>query len=408
MAARVLHVALIDDSLKYLLGNQLVHLQRGGYEIHAASSPGRWRGELEACGIRFHPAPLFRSLTPVADLRAIAALVRICRRERIDIVHTHVAKAGLLGQIAARLAGVPHAVNTVHGFLFTDFSHWSRRRFFLAAECLIASLADLELFQSREKLEFAVEAGICRRAAARYIGNGIDAGRFDPGRLGPGTRERTRAALGIPADALVVGMVAFYAREKGYLEFFEAARRLADEFPSMWFVTSGIALGQGIRRAIPDDIAERLGLAGRVVRLRDRSDMPELYSAMDVVTLPSYREGLPRCLMEAAMMAKPIVASAISGVREVVTDGVNGFLVPVRDPDALAGAIGRLARDPELRRRMGDAGRKHARAHFDERDVFSRVEAAYRELRSVPAPAGLDQDRTPSRAAGRDARREAV
>ena len=391
---RVLHVAVIDDSLKYLLKSQLQYLRERGYEIHAMSSPGRWRRDLEEAGITFHPAPLLRRFSPLADLRAILSMARVFRRERIDIVHTHVAKAALLGQIAARLARVPLTVNTVHGFLFTDFSSRLRRLAFLWLERITAAFADLELFQSQEKLELAVEVGVCRRDRARHIGNGINVALFDPTRFGPEARLRARAALGLPPEALVVGMAASYSREKGYMEFFEAARTLAAEFPTIRFLTVGISLSQGIRNPIPEDILQRTGLADRVVRLEDREDMPDLYACMDIVTLPSYREGLPRCLMEAAMMGKPIVASNISGNREVVEDGVNGFLVPVRDAPALAEAIGRLARDPGLRQRMGEAGRRKALAAFDERQVFEEVEQGYRELlarRFVPAAApGLE------------------
>jgi glycosyltransferase involved in cell wall biosynthesis len=344
------------------------------------SSPGRWRAELEAAGITFHPAPLLRRFSLLADLRAILTMMRVFRRQRIDIVHTHVAKAALLGQISARLAGVPLTVNTVHGFLFTDFSSRLRRQAFLWLERISAFFADLELFQSQEKLELAVEVGVCRRERARHIGNGIDTTLFDPARFGPEARARTRAALGIPPDALVVGMVAFHSRQKGYMEFFEAARKLAEQFPTMRFLTVGVSLSQGIRNPISENVLERTGLVGRVVGLQDRRDMPDLYACMDIVTLPSYREGLPRCLMEAAMMAKPIVASDISGNREVVEDGVNGFLVPVRDAPALADAVARLAREPELRRRMGEAGRRKGLLAFDERQVFEKVEQGYREL----------------------------
>jgi glycosyltransferase involved in cell wall biosynthesis len=391
---RVLHVAVLDDSLKYLLKSQLEYLREQGYEIHAMSSPGRWRRDLEAAGIRFHAAPLLRRFSPLADLRAILTMVRVFRRERIDIVHTHVAKAALLGQIAARLARVPLTVNTVHGFLFTDFTSRLRRLAFLWLERITAAFADLELFQSQEKLELAVEVGVCRRDRARHIGNGINTVLFDPTRFPPDAPRRARAALGLSPDAVVVGMVAFYSRQKGYMELFEAARMLAAEFPSIRFLTVGVSLSQGIRNPIPWDILQRSGLSDRVIHLEDREDMPELYSCMDIVTLPSHREGLPRCLMEAAMMGKPIVASNISGNREVVEEGVNGFLVPVRDASALVEAIRRLAKDPTLRQRMGAAGRQKALAAFDEQRVFEKVAQGYRDMLEVrtiqrrPVPVG--------------------
>jgi len=376
---RVLHVAVIDDSLKFLLKNQLLHLRSKGYEVHAMSSPGRWRGELEAAGVRFHPVRLLRRFSPLSDLLALVRMVFIFRRERIHIVHTHIAKAALLGQVAAWIARVPISVNTGHGFLFTGFTGAIPRGVLKALERVTALFAAVTLFQSRENYEVALAEGICRPGRAVHIGNGIDLRLFAPERFSAADTVRKRLEVGLTPDATVVGIVGFYDRRKGYGEFHAAARRLRERFPHVRFLTIGASLSQGLRDPIPPDLVDRYGLRDRTVTLQDRDDMPDLYACMDIVVLPSYWEGLPRCLMEAAAMAKPIVASDISGNREVVEHGVNGLLVPPRDAGALAEAIATLIAQPALRLAMGAAGRQKAQRLFDERQVFAAIDTVYQE-----------------------------
>jgi glycosyltransferase involved in cell wall biosynthesis len=174
-------------------------------------------------------------------------------------------------------------------------------------------------------------------------------------------------------------MVGRLVREKGYLEFFAAARALREQFPAARFVVVG-PMENEKQDALGPDTARAYGLGEEIQFLGMRSDMPALYAQMDVLVLPSHREGFPRAPMEAAAMGVPTVATNIRGCREVVVAGESGLLVPLRDPPALAAALSRLLREPALRQTMGEAARRRALSHFDEQVVFARVADTYRRL----------------------------
>ncbi|HSD25773.1 MAG TPA: glycosyltransferase, partial [Vicinamibacteria bacterium] len=212
---RVAHVTTIDGSLRYLLLDQLLALRERGYEVTGISSPGRDVTFLEARGIRHEAVAITRRLTPLADLRSLVGLYRLMRRRRFTIVHAHNPKPGLLAQVAARLAGVPVVVNTVHGFYFHERMRPTARRFYVSVERIAARCSDLILAQNEEDVETARREGIAPPPRIVRLGNGIDLERFDPARLEHESRRRTRHALGIPPDAPVVGFVGRLVAEKG-------------------------------------------------------------------------------------------------------------------------------------------------------------------------------------------------
>ncbi|OGQ25216.1 MAG: glycosyl transferase family 1 [Deltaproteobacteria bacterium RBG_16_71_12] len=375
---RVAHVCTVDLSLRYLLGNQMQHLQRAGFDVIGISTPGPHVPWLEQHGIRHVPVPMQRAFTPLDDLRAVADLARVMRREKLTIVHTHNAKPGLLGQLAARLAGVPIVVNTIHGYYFQDDTPLLKRRFYVLLEQVAASCSDDILSQSKEDLETAVREHICARGDIEHLGNGIDVTRFDP--TSPDAdRARARASLGLAPDQLVLGFVGRLVEEKGVRELWAAVHELRARFPRIRLVIvgetdrlKGDALGQ------PD--AKAAGVDDLCVFTGWRDDLPSLYAAMDVCVLPSWREGFPRVPMEASAMGIPVVATDIRGCREAVEHGVNGVLVPAKDAGALTRALEALLSDEGARHRLGDGGRRLARERFDERRIFATVERHYREL----------------------------
>ncbi len=376
---RVMHVASVDLSVRFLLLNQMRYLEAHGYETAAVCGPGPWIGEVESQGVKVFTAPLTRRPTPLNDLRALVSLVALFRRERPDIVHTHTPKAGLLGQYAGKLAGVPHLVHTIHGLYFPGHMKSWQRPLFVLLERLTMQFAHAVLSQNREDVGTAVRERICNPSRIRYIGNGIDLSVFDPAAIPATERERVRAELGRRPGQPVVGMVGRLVEEKGYLEFFEAVRLLRDRFPEACFLAVGPQETEK-RDAIGPATARRYGVGDIVRFLGMRRDMAALYSQMDLLVLPSHREGFPRSPMEAAAMGVPTVATDIRGCREVVVPEETGLLVPLRDPPALAAAIGRLLANPALRHSMGAAARARALAEFDERLVFARVEQAYQAL----------------------------
>jgi glycosyltransferase involved in cell wall biosynthesis len=377
--AVVAHVTTAATSLRYLLLNQLTTLQDAGYTVVGVSAPGPDASLVEASGIRHEPVPMTRRVTPLADGLSLFRLYRLMRRRRFTLVHAHTPKPGLLAQVAARLAGVPVVVNTIHGFYFHDRMPGGRRRFWVAIERIAARCSDLILSQNEEDVETAVREGIAPRHLLRVLGNGIDLARFDPARVGTDARRRTRLSLGLPADAPLVGFVGRLVAEKGVPELLEAAVLVRERFPEARFLFVG-SLDAEKADGVTPDVAHARGLGAACVFTGVRQDMPELYTAMDVFVLPSHREGFPRAPMEASAMRVPCVVTDVRGCRQAVSAGRNGLLVPVGDVRALADAIVSVLADPDLARRLGEEGRRRALAEFDERRVAAKVLSEYERL----------------------------
>jgi glycosyltransferase involved in cell wall biosynthesis/ribosomal protein S18 acetylase RimI-like enzyme len=379
---KVAHLTTTDLTLRYLLLGQLRRLAAEGHQVTGISAPGPHAAALEAAGIRFVPwRNATRAWDPVADARALAELVALLRRERFDLVHTHNPKPGVLGRVAARLAGVPLVVNTVHGLYATPEDRLGKRAAVLGLEWLAGRCSDLELYQSEEDLRWARRLRLARRGRSHLLGNGTDLGRFDPALVPAERAAALRRELGLPADALVVGAVGRLVAEKGYRELFAAARAVRRADPRVRFVAVG---APDLDKADAIDQAELARAAGDVLVTGWRDDVRDLLAVMDVFVLASWREGMPRSAIEAAAMGRAMVLTDIRGCREVARHDREALLVPPRDPDALAGAISRLAVDPALRQRLGAAARDRALERFSEAKVADRVVEHYRRLAGTP------------------------
>jgi glycosyltransferase involved in cell wall biosynthesis len=390
----VVHVATVDSSLEVLLGPLLEGVLGAGYDVVGASAPGPYVEALARRGVRHIPlAHTTRSMAPLEDARALAELVRLFRRVRPAIVHTHTPKPGIYGRLAARLARIPAVVNTVHGLYAVPEDPLPKRIAVYGAERLAATCSHAELLVNAEDRETLLRLRVPDERLT-VIGNGIDLGRFNQTKIDPDDRVAARRELGATSDHdVIVGLVGRLVREKGYLEAFDAAARLRDRHPELRVAvigpdepTKADGLTAGDKRA-----AENIG----VRFLGGRDDVPRLYAAMDIFVLASHREGFPLSPMEAAAMGVPAVVTDIRGCRQVVDDGETGLLVPPRDPAALAEAIDRLASDPALRRRLGGAARSKAVASFGHQRCVDLVLATYERLlhaagRTTPSTAAVD------------------
>jgi glycosyltransferase involved in cell wall biosynthesis len=381
---KVVHITTIDGSLRYLLLNQLQSIQEAGYEVSAISAPGSHVPEVEKAGIRHLAVPFVRSssLKPFADLIAFWHLYQTMRRERFTIVHTHTAKPDLYGQMAARLAGVPVVMSTLHGFYFHEHMRPMWRRFYIALSKLSARFSDVILSQNSEDIKTAAVEKICLPERIKFLGNGIDVVRFNRERLDPAVLDQTRQGLGLEPGTPVVGFVGRLVRDKGLLELFEAAKLVLQQHPHAKFLIVGPD-NREKSDALSPETARDYGVADACIFTGRRHDMPELYALMDVFVLPSHREAFPRAPMEASAMGVPCVVTNVRGCREAVEDGRNGCLVPLGDSRALAEAISGLLRDQERARQMGLAGRQIALERFDEQHVFAKVKSEYVRLLQV-------------------------
>ncbi|HEY9445850.1 MAG TPA: glycosyltransferase [Burkholderiales bacterium] len=385
---KIAHVTTVGISLYGLLLNQMRSLRQEGYEIVAISSPSSFAPAIEAAGIRHIAVSITRKITPVADLVSLWRLWRVMRRERFTIVHTHTPKAGLLGQLAARLAGVPLVVNTVHGFYLHSGMNPTARRIYLLLEKLAAICSNCILSQNAEDIEIAVREHVCRAEKIKFLGNGIDLTQFDPDAVSTGNVARLRAELGLKHCARVVGFVGrLAAKRKGFADFLAAAREIAARVPDCQFLVvgesdHGKADATEASAAGVHGVAERFVFAGQ----RDKNELPHFYKLMDVLVLPSIFEGLPRVVMEASAMGVPSVVTEVKGNREAVVHECNGLLVPLGDIRALADAVIRVLTDRGLANEMSAKGRGMALERFDEQATFATVKAEYRRLLSEKRP----------------------
>lgn len=376
---KIAHITTIDLSLRYLLFNQLRSIQAAGYAVTGISTPGPDVPVLTTAGIPHISVPMTRTLSPLADLKALAQLVRVLRRERFTVVHTHNPKPGLLGQLAARLAGVPFVVNTLHGFYFHAGTKSTVRRFYITLEKLAARCSDVILSQNSEDIQTAIAEGICPPEKIKFLGNGIDLQRFDRRRIDPQALAQRCAEFNLDPTRPVVGFVGRLVAEKGILELLQAAKQVLAVAPTTQFLVVG-PIDHEKADALTPAIAQEYGVADAFTFTGLRQDMPELYALMDLFVLPSHREGFPRSPMEASAMRVPCIVTDIRGCREAVEHERNGLLVPLGQADALAAAILQLLAQPEQAKALGQAGRQLAEAHFDEELVFSKVKAEYRRL----------------------------
>jgi glycosyltransferase involved in cell wall biosynthesis len=253
----------------------------------------------------------------------------------------------------------------------------ARRALVYALERAASLCSGAELVQNPEDLAVLARLGVPDRKLV-LLGNGVELERFHP-RGDEDSRRQARAEFGVDENAVVVGMVARLVWQKGFREFFAAAERLRDRHPEVVFIVVGGSDPEKSDAIAPEDLAAA-GRRGRIVFAGDRNQMERVYPAFDIFVLPSYREGFPRSAMEAAASGLPVIATDIRGCRQAVTDGQSGLLVPPHDPARLAKAIEELVVDPELRQRMGAAGRRKAEAEFDDRAVVSKTIDAYERV----------------------------
>lgn len=377
MGLRIAQVATSGVSVMLLLLDQIKALEADGHNVVAVCAPGPWVQNVRGAGVKVEAVAMEREIAPLRDIRSTGALARLFREHKFDVVHTHTPKAGLIGPLAARLAGVPHVVHTIHGLLFHDRMPRLHQSVFWIPEKITATFCHRLLSQSREDVERAVRSRLCSRKKIAYLGNGIDVARFAP--QADYNRTEKLREVGLEAADFVVGSVGRLVKEKGFMELFAAAEILTARYPRIKFVVIGpreVDQNDALDSSFMDDL-QRRGVV-RFVSWCD--DMRPWYAAMDVFVLPSYREGIPRACMEAAAMMRPVVASDIRGCREAVLDGDTGLLVPPRDVEGLVGAIERLHEDRNMRARMGERARQHIVEKFNNKDVCRRLCEFYARL----------------------------
>lgn len=353
----------------------LEFLDRGKYDITLMSAPGgAWEERArQVPGVRVVLlSSLTRPIHPLLDLEAFFRMTRFIRKEGFDIVHTHSSKAGILGRLAAKLAGTPCIIHTIHGFPFHDFMHPLIRRFYILLEKWTSKITDKLITVSKLNQKKAIELGFAPPEQFINIYSGIRYERFDA----EVDVQEKRKSLNIPTNSTVVGMVGRLSAQKAPEYFIQAIPHVLAQHPDTQF----LLVGDGELRGEIESLADTLSITHCLHILGFREDVPEILSLFDVFVLSSLWEGLGRSLTEALYLKRPVVATRVEGVPELVEDGKTGILVEPKDPVALARGINELISDPSFAQRLGEAGRKRVIADFCAENMTKQITHLYEEL----------------------------
>lgn len=351
--------------------------QAAGYDVLLVSPPGEYGARFADIGLRWQPITMDRrSLNPLREAGVLLRLAGLLRRERPVLVHGFTVKCAVYGSFAARLAGLPGRVNAITGMGYVFSSNQLKARLLRPLVCGLFRLtlggrcARL-ILQNPDDVAVFEEARLVDPKQIRLIrGSGVDCTRFVP---------RAPPVLQTGARPLRVLLAARLLWDKGIGEYAGAARALHAKGVTATFLLAGTP-DSGHPDGVSESTLHKWVDEGALEWVGQVSDMATMLRDVDVVVLPSYREGLPKSLIEAAACGLPLVTCDAIGCREAVADGENGFLVPPRNVSALASALDRLLRDPALRERMGKASRAKALAEFDERIVIEKTLDVYQEV----------------------------
>jgi glycosyltransferase involved in cell wall biosynthesis len=366
-------------------GNTLLSVlgaDRDRYEVWVAGASGGplWE-RARSHGVKTVELGRFREvISPLDDLVVLLQLVRLIRHERFSVVHTHSTKGGVLGRIAAWLCRTPVIVHTIHGFATHDFMSTGRRRAYLAVERAVRPITDAF---------FAVAPAVAREAVDKRLappgGVSVVPSAVELDDIPVGADPRTRLELGIPADAPLVGTVGRLDHQKAPLDFIRMAALVAEARPGTRFVM----VGDGPLFDAARDEARRLGV--NVILTGFRPDAARIAAGLDIFVISSHYEGLGRALTEALASARPVAATAVNGVVDIVEHGSTGLLAPPADPPALARNVVWLLEHPGEARRMGEAGAARVRALFQPAVMCALIEQTYARLLGLPEPAAGGQ-----------------
>ncbi len=360
-----IHTLLLTDRLRPRYATLLV----SGRE---AATEGNMLDLADKLGVRVTRVPeMGREVSPLSDLLALFTLVRIIRRERPDIVHTHTAKAGFIGRVAARLCGVPVIVHTFHGNVFHGYFRPAVARFFLLLERLLARITDQIVTVAEQQRQELASLGVAPTSRISVIPLGLDLTGFATDVADPGAMRRK---WGLPPDIPLVGIIARLVPVKGHDLFLDTAALIHKSHPEARFVV----IGDGeLRQELEVQVRER---ALPVVFAGWETDLRAVYAALDIVCLTSHNEGSPVALIEALSARKAIVSTAVGGVPDLIVDGETGLLVDERDPACFARAVARLLDDQEFARMLGGRGQKSVMQKYDAARLAEDIDRLYREL----------------------------
>lgn len=316
---------------------------------------------------------LKRNINPISDLAALIRLYLLFRRQNFDIVHTHTAKAGVLGRIAARFANVPNIIHTPHGHNFYGYFGPMKNKIIVILERLVACFTDKIMALTELEKADLITFKVSQPKKIVVINSGLQLDKFRKVDI---DIIKKREELLVKSDEILIGMVGRLEPVKGPEYLIEAAKLVIKKFPKVKF----LIVGEGTLRNKLESRCKNLGISDKFIFTGWREDITEILAVLDILVLPSLNEAVGRILIEAGACGVPVVATNVGGVPEIVKGGQTGILVPPKDPHSLSQAVISLLEDKEKRQRMGEAARSWVDDKFSAEIMVNKVSNLYQEL----------------------------
>jgi len=372
---KILQLCAVDFTVKNLLLPLINRLSAEGFKVHVLCSAGENTKELTKGGYKVKIIKIIRRISIMSNFISLIKIYRFIKKEKFDIVHVHTPIACVLGRIAAKIAGVPLIIYTAHGFYFHDGMAKWKRKILINIEKIMGNLfTDLIFTQSKEDKKTAVNEGIIAKNKIYYIGNGVDINKFNINNTSIDWLAKKKE-FDIDSRAKIICFIGRVVREKGIIDLIYAFKNILSELPDTILLIIGDNGANERDLKTKDEVdflINRFNIKEKVIFTGYRDDIRDLLAMSDVFVLPSYREGMPRSIIEAMAMQRAVVATNIRGCREEVINNKTGILVPVGKPRKLSNALLKILKDEKLASKMGQNGRARVEKEFNEEIVLEK------------------------------------
>lgn len=349
-----------------------------GYEVEVAAAPVGFKDEIEKEGFKVYPVPFSRNPFSLSNIRAFFMLLHLMKKKKYIMVHTHTPVASFLGRVAAKIAGIPHIVYTVHGFHFHEYGSKLKNFIYYHLEKFIGKFTDVLITINTDDYKIACEKNLIPHGRVVYIkGVGVDTAKFSPETaIRNNLMQGYIKEFGIKKDEFVIISIAALSREKNIIDVISAMDLLKKKGKNFRLIIVGDGkLKDRLKEfVVLKDFSDNIIFTGR------REDVPELLSISNVFITCSVREGLPVSVMEAMAMGKPVIAYDIRGVRDLIIDGETGFLVPFRNVKSLTEKILFLYKYPDVCKKIGEKGRERTEKEFSLNVIIKQMKNLYTEI----------------------------
>lgn len=382
---KLIRITTVPESLRGLLKGQLGFMAKNGFEVVAVSSPGKALEDVEKNeDVKTIAVEMSRTISPIKDLKALFQLIQVLRKEKPEIVHTHTPKAGLLGMLAARIVGVPHRLHTVAGMPLT-VATGVKRKILNFTEKLTYACATQVYPNSYGLQEIILENKFTKKEKLKVIGhgssNGIDTMKFDPNRITLEKVQEFKSKLGIANDDFVFLFVGRVVTDKGVNELVEAFIKVSKINSKVHL----IIVGDYEKSLDPlNKITENTIVTHNKIHFQGiQMEIVKFFAISNALTFPSYREGFPNVVMEAAAMQLNCIVSDINGCNEIITHGENGWIVPTHNVEKLIYWMNWCVVNKEISDEMGIKSRKLVQTKYERNFVQNKLLEEYKKLLGI-------------------------